>query len=175
MIKSELLQRIAEQNRHLFRRDVEKIVNAMLDEIMATLTLGDRVELRGFGVFFVKDRPAYSGHNPRTGVLSPSGRSSRSPAVWPHGFEVCANALGQRLSRIGWNIFENIKPHGMPHIGRIEVENPLCKPDRDNVCRRACQVPGGSMRVMPMAKSSARDCKRKSVLSGEPMINRFMF
>jgi len=56
MIKSELVQRIAEHNPHLYQRDVENIVNAILDEIVAALARGDRVELRGFGAFSVKHR-----------------------------------------------------------------------------------------------------------------------
>ena len=68
MIKSELLQRVAERNRHLYRRDVEKIVDAILGEIIAALAGGDRVELRGFGTFSVKHRSARIGRNPRNGV-----------------------------------------------------------------------------------------------------------
>ena len=68
MIKSELVQRIAEHNPHLYQRDVENIVNAILDEIVAALARGDRVELRGFGAFSVKHRPACAGRNPRTGA-----------------------------------------------------------------------------------------------------------
>ena len=67
MIKSELVQRIAEHNPHLYQRDVENIVNAILDEIVAALARGDRVELRGFGAFSVKNRTARTGRNPRTG------------------------------------------------------------------------------------------------------------
>ncbi len=67
MIKSELVSRLAERNPHLYQRDVEHIVNAVLDEITAALTRGDRVELRGFGAFSVKNRPARTGRNPRTG------------------------------------------------------------------------------------------------------------
>lgn len=67
MIKSELVLRIAEQNPHLYQRDVENIVNAILDEITKALTRGDRVELRGFGAFSVKKREARVGRNPRTG------------------------------------------------------------------------------------------------------------
>ena len=67
MIKSELVQRIAEHNPHLYQRDVENIVNAILEEIVAALARGDRVELRGFGAFSVKSRPARTGRNPRTG------------------------------------------------------------------------------------------------------------
>ena len=67
MIKSELVQRIAEHNPHLYQRDVENIVNAILDEIVAALARGDRVELRGFGAFSIKHRDARTGRNPRTG------------------------------------------------------------------------------------------------------------
>jgi integration host factor subunit beta len=68
MIKSELVQRIAAQNPHLYQRDVENIVNAILNEIVGALTKGNRVELRGFGAFSVKSRPARTGRNPRTGA-----------------------------------------------------------------------------------------------------------
>mgnify|MGYP002653804499 CR=1 FL=1 len=67
MIKSELVQIIANRNPHLYQRDVENIVNAVLDEIGDTLAEGNRVELRGFGAFSVKNRPAREGRNPRTG------------------------------------------------------------------------------------------------------------
>src|SRR3569623_1247880 len=68
MIKSELVQRIAEHNPHLYQRDVENIVNAILNEIVAAMARGDRVELRGFGAFSVKHRPARPGRTPRTGA-----------------------------------------------------------------------------------------------------------
>lgn len=67
MIKSELVHKISEQNPHLYQRDVENIVNAILDEVTTALTNGDRVELRGFGAFSVKNRAARNGRNPRTG------------------------------------------------------------------------------------------------------------
>ena len=71
MIKSELVQRIAERNPHLYLRDVETIVNAILDEITQALARGDRVELRGFGAFSTKHRDARLGRNPRTGEHVP--------------------------------------------------------------------------------------------------------
>jgi len=68
MIKSELVKRVAEQKPDLYPRDVEKIINAMLDEIVAALARRDRVELRGFGAFSVRDRRARTGRNLRTGA-----------------------------------------------------------------------------------------------------------
>ena len=67
MTKSELIQRIAELNPHLYHRDVERIVNTIFDEITQALSRGDRVELRGFGAFSIKQRDARVGRNPRTG------------------------------------------------------------------------------------------------------------
>ena len=67
MIKSELIQRIAEENPHLYQRDVERIVSTIFEEITAALQRGDRVELRGFGAFSVKRRGPRIGRNPRTG------------------------------------------------------------------------------------------------------------
>ena len=67
MIKSELVARLAQANPHLYQRDVERIVATIFDEISSALARGDRVELRGFGAFSVKSRPARVGRNPRTG------------------------------------------------------------------------------------------------------------
>jgi len=67
MIRSELIQKIADENPHLFQRDVERIVNTIFVEITDALANGDRVELRGFGAFSVKTRDARVGRNPRTG------------------------------------------------------------------------------------------------------------
>ncbi len=71
MIKSELIQQIAEENPHLYQRDVERIVSVIFEEITAALSRGDRVELRGFGAFSVKERDARMGRNPRTGESVP--------------------------------------------------------------------------------------------------------
>lgn len=68
MTKSELIQRIAEINPHLYHRDVERIVTTIFDEISEALARGDRVELRGFGAFSVKRRESRIGRNPRTGA-----------------------------------------------------------------------------------------------------------
>jgi integration host factor subunit beta len=67
MIRSELIQKIADENPHLTQRHVERIVNTVFEEIIDALAKGDRVELRGFGAFSVKSRDARVGRNPRTG------------------------------------------------------------------------------------------------------------
>lgn len=67
MVKSELITRLSEMNPHLYQRDIERIVATIFDEISAALANGDRVELRGFGAFSVKQRPARVARNPRTG------------------------------------------------------------------------------------------------------------
>lgn len=67
MIKSELIAKIAEENPHLYQRDVERIVGTIFDEIIEAMANGNRVELRGFGAFSVKKRDARQGRNPRTG------------------------------------------------------------------------------------------------------------
>jgi integration host factor subunit beta len=67
MIRSELIQKIAEENPHLVQQDVARIVNTIFSEITEALANGNRVELRGFGAFSVKKRDARIGRNPRTG------------------------------------------------------------------------------------------------------------
>jgi integration host factor subunit beta len=76
MIKSELVKRVASQNPHLYERDIEKVVNAIFDEMVEALRRGDRVELRGFGAFSVKIREARQGRNPRTGVVVAVGKKA---------------------------------------------------------------------------------------------------
>ena len=68
MTKSELIQIIADRNPHLYHRDVERIVSTIFDEISEALARGNRVELRGFGAFSVKQRDSRVGRNPRTGA-----------------------------------------------------------------------------------------------------------
>lgn len=67
MIRSELIQKLSDENPHLYQRDVERIVNSIFEEVIDALAAGDRVELRGFGAFSVKKRDARIGRNPRTG------------------------------------------------------------------------------------------------------------
>jgi len=68
MIKSELIAKLAGENPHLTQRDVERVVSVVLDRMARALSGGGRVELRGFGAFSVRARPARTGRNPRTGA-----------------------------------------------------------------------------------------------------------
>ncbi len=52
----------------LSRKDAEKIVDTFFDTIKETLSKGERVEIRGFGSFTVKNYKPYIGRNPKTGI-----------------------------------------------------------------------------------------------------------
>jgi integration host factor subunit beta len=67
MIRSELVQRLVQDNPGLSVREVEKIVSVFFDEIVSRLTEDGRVELRGFGAFSTRARDGRTGRNPRTG------------------------------------------------------------------------------------------------------------
>ena len=67
MIKSELIAALASENPHLTQKDIERLVGVILDQMIGALEHGGRVELRGFGAFSVRGRPARAGRNPRTG------------------------------------------------------------------------------------------------------------
>jgi integration host factor subunit beta len=71
LIKSELVQRMAARKPHLYQRDIENIIDAILGGIADALEHGERVELRGFGAFSTKQRQARTGRNPRTGDKVP--------------------------------------------------------------------------------------------------------
>ena len=68
MIRSELVQKLMDENPHLSQRDVERAISTIFEEIITTMANGDRVELRGFGAFSVKKRGSRLGRNPRTGA-----------------------------------------------------------------------------------------------------------
>lgn len=67
MLRSELIARLSEENPDLRAEDLERVVSVILEEITDALARGDRVELRGFGAFSVRQRKARMGRNPRTG------------------------------------------------------------------------------------------------------------
>ena len=67
MTRAELISELAASNPHLRPADAELIVATVFDRITAALARGERVELRGFGIFVVRQRSARIGRNPRTG------------------------------------------------------------------------------------------------------------
>jgi integration host factor subunit beta len=69
MTKYDLSVEVAQRYPQYSRREVEAMVNAVFDSMTAALALGERIEVRGFGVFEVRQRPAREGRNPRTGVI----------------------------------------------------------------------------------------------------------
>src|SRR3954468_9304952 len=68
MTRSGLIKRLAAANPHLYARDLERIVDTVFQRIGSALSRGERVELRGFGMFSTRGRRARIGRNPRTGV-----------------------------------------------------------------------------------------------------------
>lgn len=67
MVKSELINIIAEKQPGLSLKDVELSVNQILDHMSDTLSQGGRIEIRGFGSFSLHYRPPRNAHNPKTG------------------------------------------------------------------------------------------------------------
>ena len=97
MIKSELVQKIAQATPHLYRRDAERIINTVLKEVIKALSKGNRVELRGFGAFSVKEHDARIGRNPKTGA-SVSVAAKRVP-VFKTGKELRERLNQERLKQ----------------------------------------------------------------------------
>ena len=70
MIKSSLIKKLLKNNPHLVQKDVESIVNIVLDGISNALSKKGRAEIRGFGTFFVKEiKEKYTARNPKTGEV----------------------------------------------------------------------------------------------------------
>lgn len=67
MTKSELIRAVSEKMPHLPARDLEIVVNTIFDTMTGALRVGDRIEIRGFGSFTVRQRRARTGRNPKTG------------------------------------------------------------------------------------------------------------
>lgn len=68
MNKSELVEALANAKDLTYKKS-EEIVNLIFDSMTETLANGDRIEIRGFGSFVVKDYKAYMGRNPKTGEV----------------------------------------------------------------------------------------------------------
>ena len=76
MIKSQLISAIASKANHSTHKDIELIVNGILDRISDALSEGERIEIRGFGSFTPRIRQERMARNPKTGepVLTPKKR-----------------------------------------------------------------------------------------------------
>lgn len=87
MTRSDLIKRLATANPHLYPRDAERIVSTVFEQISSALARGDRIELRGFGVFSIRMHGERVGRNPRTG-----GQVAVPNRAGPHfkaGKELC--------------------------------------------------------------------------------------
>lgn len=67
MTKSELIERLANQNPRVTARDVDETVKAVLDAMTSAMASGSRIEIRGFGSFTLNHRPSRIGRNPKSG------------------------------------------------------------------------------------------------------------
>ena len=100
MTKRELIAHIAQQDPHYTPQTVETVLNAILEQLATTLTQGERVELRGFGSFAVRERPARSGRNPRTGA--PVAVAAKRVAVFKAAKELRQRVEDHGDARDGW-------------------------------------------------------------------------
>ena len=145
MIKSALIQKIAARHQHLYHRDIERIVNVVLNEIVEALARGDRVELRDFGAFTVRHRaPA------RAAIRAPVRRcrwrkiravlqGRQGPARAPQRQEAlnCRAATAPFRLDVIWSPFPRLK-------GRIGRTNPAHRtPGRSTIGGRRCDPPFG--------------------------------
>lgn len=69
MTKRDLIEEVAQRYPRFSRREAEVMVNAVFDSMTDALVDGERIEIRGFGSFIIKHRPAREGRNPRTGTV----------------------------------------------------------------------------------------------------------
>ena len=67
IVRSKLLKELSENYPNFLKKDLEKLTTILLDEIKLTLNRGERVELRGFGIFSTKVQKSRISRNPKTG------------------------------------------------------------------------------------------------------------
>ena len=77
IVKSKLLKNLSKNYPNFLKKDLEKIVNIILNEIKATLKRGERVEIRGFGSWSTHIQKARLSRNPKTGekIMTPKKRT----------------------------------------------------------------------------------------------------
>lgn len=113
MTKSQLIALVAQKAPHVPPRRVEAIVNAVFESMTQALRAGERIELRGFGCFAVKSRPARIGRNPKTGA--PVQLPERAAITFSAGKE-----LRERLNRH--------RARSLPHHPEISQGGLLSRP-----------------------------------------------
>ncbi len=86
MVRSELVAALCAKQPHLLPRDVELAVNCIINQIVEALEQGDRIEVRGFGAFSLRQRPGRIGRNPMTG--EPVNVPSRAVVHFKPGTEL---------------------------------------------------------------------------------------
>lgn len=101
MTKRDLIEEVAQQYPRFSRRDAEVMVNAVFDSMTDALAKGERIEIRGFGSFIVKQRAAREGRNPRTGDTV-SVAAKKTP-LFKVGKELRLRVDGQPLDGIPVN------------------------------------------------------------------------
>ncbi len=69
MTKSELVEKLVESNPMLTRREMELVVNTVFDSMTEALKSGEKVEIRGFGSFTIRERGAREARNPKSGEV----------------------------------------------------------------------------------------------------------
>ena len=65
MVKSKLVQKLCNMHPNILRKDIEKILDIVFDEIVAALRRGENIEIRGFGTYKITERKARIGRNPK--------------------------------------------------------------------------------------------------------------
>jgi integration host factor subunit beta len=85
MTKKDIILKISDET-NLKQTDVKRVVQKTLDRIVEALALGERIELRNFGVFKIKQRKSRTGRNPRTGQIVPV--PPRKVVVFKPGLEM---------------------------------------------------------------------------------------
>ena len=85
MTKKDIILRVSDET-NLKQIDVKKVVQKTLDYIVDALSRGEKIELRNFGVFKIKQRKSRTGRNPRTGQVVPV--PPRKVVVFKPGLEM---------------------------------------------------------------------------------------
>ena len=82
IVKSKLLKQLSRNFPNFLKKDLEKLTNIILEEIKKTLKRGERVEIRGFGVFSTNTQKARISRNPKTGEKVHTPKKEQFTSKW---------------------------------------------------------------------------------------------